>query len=31
VTYIEVALLVDDEEHVQRLRGKQPANEIEAV
>jgi hypothetical protein len=29
-TYIEVALLVDDEEHLQRLRGKQPTNEIEA-
>ena len=29
-TYIEVALLVDHEEHVRRLRGKQPTNEIEA-
>lgn len=29
-TYIEVALLVDDEEHLQRLRGKQPTNEIGA-
>ena len=28
--YIEVALLVHDQEHLQRLRGKQPANEIEA-
>lgn len=28
-TYIEVALLVDDEEHLQRLRDKQPTNEIE--
>jgi AAA domain len=29
-TYIEVALLVDQEEHLQRLRGKQPTDEIEA-
>jgi hypothetical protein len=29
-TYIEVALLVDDEEHVHRLRSKQPTNEVEA-
>jgi hypothetical protein len=29
-TYIEVALLVDHEEHLQRLHGKQPTNEIEA-
>jgi AAA domain len=29
-TYIEVALLVDYEEHHRRLCGKQPANEIEA-
>jgi AAA domain len=29
-TYIEVALLVDAEEHHQRLHGKQPGNEVEA-
>jgi hypothetical protein len=29
-TYIEVVLLVDHEENLQRLRGKQPTNEIEA-
>lgn len=29
-TYIEVALLIDDREHRQRLGGKRPANEIEA-
>ena len=29
-TYLEVALLVDGEEHLQRLRGKQPTNEVEA-
>lgn len=29
-TYIEVALLVDDGEHLHRLREKQPTNEIEA-
>ena len=29
-TYIEVALLVDPEEHLQRLRGKEPISEIEA-
>lgn len=29
-TYIEVALLVGGEEHLQRLRGKQPTSEIEA-
>ena len=28
--YIEVALLVGDREHLHRLRGKQPANEVEA-
>jgi len=28
-TYIEVALLVDHEENLQRLRGKQPTNEID--
>lgn len=28
--YIEVALLVHDQEHLQRLRGKQAANEVEA-
>jgi hypothetical protein len=28
-TYIEVVLLVDHEENLQRLRGKQPTNEIE--
>jgi hypothetical protein len=28
-TYLEVALLVDDEEHFRRLRGKQPTNEVE--
>jgi hypothetical protein len=30
-TYIEVALLVDDDEHLRRLRGKQPTNEVEAL
>jgi predicted kinase len=29
-TYVEVALLVDDEEHRQRLHGKQPSTEVEA-
>ncbi|MER7860306.1 AAA family ATPase [Amycolatopsis japonica] len=29
-TYVEVALLVDDHEHLQRLRGKRPANDVEA-
>ena len=28
--YVEVALLVDDEEHARRLAGKQPASEVEA-
>jgi hypothetical protein len=28
-TYIELALLVDHEENLQRLRGKQPTNEID--
>ena len=28
--YVEVALLVDDAEYLQRLHGKQPTNEIEA-
>jgi hypothetical protein len=28
--YIEVALMVDDESHVRRLREKRPSNEIEA-
>jgi predicted kinase len=28
-TYVEVALLVDEEEHLQRLRGKQPTNDVE--
>ncbi len=28
--YIEVALLLDDDEHLRRLRGKQPAHEVEA-
>jgi hypothetical protein len=30
-TYIEVALLADDDECLQRLHGKQPTNEIEAL
>ena len=30
VTYIEVALLVNDDEHLRRIRGKQPTNEVEA-
>ena len=29
-TYVEVALLVDDHEHLRRLRGKQPTNDVEA-
>ncbi|TCO52973.1 AAA family ATPase [Actinocrispum wychmicini] len=29
-TYIEVALIVDDREHLQRLRGKRPTNDVEA-
>jgi hypothetical protein len=29
-TYVQVALLVDDEEHRQRLRDKRPATEVEA-
>lgn len=29
-TYIEVALVVDDREHLQRLRDKRPASEVEA-
>ena len=29
-TYLEVALLVDDEEHLRRLRGKRPVTEVEA-
>ena len=29
-TYVEVALLVDDDEHLRRLRGKQPTNDVEA-
>jgi hypothetical protein len=29
-TYIEVALMVDDHEHLVRLRGKRPTNEVEA-
>jgi hypothetical protein len=29
-TYVEVALLVDHEEHLERLHGKQPTIEIEA-
>lgn len=28
-TYVEVALIVDDEEHLQRLRDKRPDNEVE--
>lgn len=28
--YVEVALLVDDDEHLRRLRDKQPENEVEA-
>ncbi len=28
--YVEVALLVDDDEHLRRLRGKQPTNDVEA-
>lgn len=28
-TYVEVALLVDDDEHLRRMRGKQPINEVE--
>jgi hypothetical protein len=28
-TYVEVALVVDDREHLQRLRDKRPANEVE--
>ncbi|UPK74538.1 ATP-binding protein [Nocardioidaceae bacterium SCSIO 66511] len=31
VSYVEVALLVDDEEHRHRLRNKQPANEVEGL
>lgn len=29
-TYIQVALMVDDQEHLQRLHGKRPATEVEA-
>lgn len=29
-TYIQVALMVDDQEHLQRLLGKRPNNEVEA-
>ena len=29
-TYIQVALMVDDQEHLQRLQGKLPRNEVEA-
>ncbi|MFI7121323.1 AAA family ATPase [Amycolatopsis sp. NPDC049868] len=29
-TYLEVVLLVDDHEHLRRLRGKRPANFVEA-
>lgn len=29
-TYVEVALLVDDDEHLQRLHAKQPINDVEA-
>jgi hypothetical protein len=29
-TYIQVALMVDDREHLQRLHGKRPGNEVEA-
>ncbi|HET7476141.1 MAG TPA: hypothetical protein VFJ97_08990 [Dermatophilaceae bacterium] len=29
-TYIEVVLLVDDDQHLQRLRAKQATNEVEA-
>ena len=29
-TYIEVALIVDDQEHLHRLHGKHPNNEVEA-
>ena len=29
-SYVEVALLVDDEEHLQRLHGKKPATAVEA-
>ena len=29
-TYVEVALLVDDEEHLRRLHGKHPTSEVEA-
>ena len=29
-TYIQVALMVDDQEHLQRLHGKRPTTEVEA-
>jgi dienelactone hydrolase len=29
-TYVQVALIVDDDEHLQRLHGKRPSNEVEA-
>ena len=29
-TYVEVALMVDDAEHLRRLRGKRPVTEVEA-